>query len=66
MANTSSRSGVPRRKQRTTNENEPEFIESVRSRAYALYESRGRADGYDLEDWLVAEQQALHDAGTNR
>ena len=24
---------------------------------YSLYESRGRRDGHDLEDWLRAEQQ---------
>ena len=26
--------------------------ESIRERAYQLYERRGRADGHDLEDWL--------------
>ena len=28
--------------------------------AYSLYESRGRQDGHDLEDWLRAEQQLVH------
>ena len=28
--------------------------------AYSLYESRGRQDGRDTEDWLRAEQQLLH------
>ena len=28
--------------------------------AYSLYESRGRQDGHDTEDWLHAEQQLLH------
>jgi Protein of unknown function (DUF2934) len=28
--------------------------------AYGLYESRGRLDGHDTEDWLRAEQQLLH------
>lgn len=27
--------------------------------AYELYEQRGRRDGYDLEDWLMAEQRVL-------
>ena len=28
--------------------------------AYFLYESRGRQDGQDMEDWLGAEQQLVH------
>ena len=31
--------------------------EQVRSRAYELYEQRGRADGHDLQDWLQAESE---------
>jgi hypothetical protein len=34
--------------------------------AYGLYLERGREDGHDLEDWLVAEQrirERLHGAG---
>ena len=27
--------------------------------AYSLYESRGLADGYRMEDWLRAEQQLV-------
>jgi hypothetical protein len=27
--------------------------------AYALYEQRGREDGYDLDDWLEAEQRIV-------
>jgi hypothetical protein len=27
--------------------------------AYSLYESGGRRDGHDLEDWLRAEQQLV-------
>ena len=27
--------------------------------AYSLYESRGRRDGHDLEDWLRAEEQLV-------
>ena len=31
--------------------------ERVRNRAYVLFEQRGRVDGFDLEDWLRAENQ---------
>jgi hypothetical protein len=31
--------------------------EQVRSRAFELYEQRGRADGHDLQDWLQAESE---------
>ena len=27
--------------------------------AFSLYESRGRRDGHDMEDWLRAEQQLV-------
>ncbi len=31
---------------------EPEQLQDqIRERAYELYESRGREDGHDLEDW---------------
>lgn len=32
----------------------------VTHRAYELYESRGRQDGHDLEDWCRAETELLH------
>jgi HSP20 family protein len=32
----------------------------VAHRAYELYESRGRQDGHDLEDWYRAETELLH------
>ncbi|MGB8061659.1 MAG: DUF2934 domain-containing protein [Candidatus Sulfotelmatobacter sp.] len=38
--------------------------ETVRARAYQLYEARGRADGHDLEDWLRAKAEA-EGANTN-
>ena len=34
--------------------NEPRH-ETVRRRAYEIYEQRGREDGHDLEHWLKAE-----------
>lgn len=33
--------------------------EQVRRRAYELYEQRGRADGFDVEDWIGAEAEIL-------
>ena len=30
--------------------------QKVAALAYRLYEARGREDGYDLDDWLEAEQ----------
>ena len=29
--------------------------QQIRELAYQLYEQRGRADGYDVEDWMEAE-----------
>lgn len=29
----------------------------VARRAYEIYESRGRIDGYDVEDWMQAERE---------
>jgi Protein of unknown function (DUF2934) len=38
--------------------NEPQNIEeTVRTRAYELYEERGREDGHELDDWLRAEEE---------
>ena len=34
----------------------------IRSRAYELYENRGREPGRDEEDWLRAEQEILNPA----
>ena len=33
--------------------------ERIALRAYQLYEARGSIDGFDLEDWLEAEQEVL-------
>jgi Protein of unknown function (DUF2934) len=33
----------------------------LRSRAQELYESRGQADGHELEDWFQAEAELLRD-----
>jgi hypothetical protein len=34
--------------------------DSIRERAYELYESRGRESGHDEQDWLRAEQEVLN------
>jgi hypothetical protein len=31
--------------------------EQIRTRAYELYEARGREDGHDQEDWIEAEAE---------
>ena len=31
--------------------------EEVRTRAYEIYVQRGRADGFDIEDWLQAKNE---------
>lgn len=36
---------------------EPNQEELIRSRAYELYEERGREDGHEAEDWLEAEAE---------
>ena len=35
----------------------PELEQQIRSRAYELYEERGRTDGHDMADWLRAESE---------
>ena len=35
----------------------------IARRAYALYQSRGSADGWDVQDWLDAERQINADSG---
>ena len=33
--------------------------EAIRSRAYSIYEQRGREHGHDLDDWLIAEAEIV-------
>lgn len=33
--------------------------EQIAARAYQLYLERGRANGYDIDDWLQAEYELL-------
>jgi len=34
-----------------------DLTEQIRQRAYELYELRGRGEGQELDDWLLAESQ---------
>ena len=48
----------PTKKPPTTAVSESQELENqIRQHAYELYEARGREDGYDLEDWLRAEEE---------
>lgn len=48
------------RKPRSPKPAQPNDIEeSIRRRAYELYELRGREDGFALDDWLQAEAEVL-------
>jgi Protein of unknown function (DUF2934) len=38
--------------------------EQIRTRAYELYEARGREEGHDLENWLEAEAEITGTAVT--
>ena len=42
----------------------PQLEEQIRQRAYELYEERGGEDGYDLDDWLRAEEELTQKART--
>jgi len=37
--------------------------EQVRSRAYELYEKRGRENGHDVDDWLEAKSEIARKEG---
>jgi outer membrane protein TolC len=36
-----------------------ELEEKIKRRAYELYEQRGRIHGFDVDDWLQAENEVL-------
>jgi hypothetical protein len=38
--------------------------ESIRKRAHEIYEARGREDGHDLDDWLIAESEVTRNLTT--
>jgi len=37
--------------------------DQIAQRAYQLYEARGRVEGYDVQDWLQAEDELLTEMG---
>jgi hypothetical protein len=39
------------------NESAGDLQDQIRIRAYELHEQRGKQDGYDVEDWLQAEEE---------
>ena len=47
--------GMPRNEGHT----QVKLAAEIRRRAYELYEERGRADGYALQDWVQAEAEFL-------
>jgi DUF2934 family protein len=51
----------PKRTRRTVIPSEPQIVTAadIARRAYEIYESRGRIDGTQLDDWLEAERQLL-------
>ena len=42
-----------------TRKNTEALNEEIARRAYELYEARGCVDGFDVEDWLQAEQNIV-------
>jgi hypothetical protein len=45
----------------------PDHIqERIRQRAHEIYEARGREDGRDLDDWLIAESEVTRDLTADR
>jgi hypothetical protein len=37
----------------------PDIQDAIRSRAYSIFEQRGRGHGHDLDDWLIAEAEVV-------
>lgn len=42
-----------------TTDRYPSIQDEIRLRAYELYEARGRQDGFQEEDWILAETEIL-------
>jgi Protein of unknown function (DUF2934) len=40
--------------------------EQIRQRAHEIYEGRGREDGHDLDDWLIAESEVTRKFAAQR
>jgi hypothetical protein len=40
--------------------------ERIRQRAHEIYEARGRQDGHELDDWLIAESEVTRNFAAQR
>lgn len=47
----------PKAEMTINNDLSQEQVEEIRQRAHELYESRGREEGHDIDDWLQAEAE---------
>ena len=50
----------------TANEAPDHAYARIAELAYSFYEQRGRQDGYDVEDWIQAEQAILEDSASRQ
>jgi hypothetical protein len=57
-------SAHPTKKPPATVSGPQELVIRIRERAYELYEARGKEDGRDLEDWLLAEEEIMEQVRT--
>jgi Protein of unknown function (DUF2934) len=47
-----------KKKPPATETDDPRGLKSqIRQRAFELYQERGREDGHELDDWLLAEEE---------
>ena len=49
-----------------TRRNTEALNDEIARRAYELYQARGYVDGFDIEDWLQAEQDIMGSQATGR
>lgn len=52
-----------KRTERTIEVPEANYTDEIAQVAYTYWETRGRVDGHDVEDWLMAEQEVLRRHG---
>lgn len=45
------------KKPQVTVTDDQELKSQIRQRAFELYQERGRDEGHELDDWLLAEQE---------
>jgi len=43
--------------QATATDDSQDLQSQIRQRAFELYQARGREDGHELDDWLLAEEE---------